>query len=516
MKRALISVSDKRGAAEFAGSLAALGYEIVSTGGTLAAVREAGVAAKSVSDITGFPECLGGRVKTLHPMLHGGILAVRSSASHMDELVALGIGTIDIVAVNLYPFKETILRPGAPLAEAVENIDIGGPSMIRAAAKNYAGVAVVCDPDDYGAVIRELSEDGGISHRTRFRLAAKAFAYTAAYDALIADYLGKRADTPPFGGTLTLTYEKRQPLRYGENPHQSAAFYAETGAGAGTLAAAEFLHGKELSFNNISDLNGALALVREFAEPTAVAVKHGNPCGVGSAGTIRAAYLKAYAADTVSIFGGIIALNRPVDAATAAEIHKIFVEIVCAPDFSEDALAILRQKKNIRLLRLPGMSERPAGYDMRKVSGGLLVQEPDDADLDPSALAVVTRRAPTDSETADLRFAWKIVKHVRSNAIAIAKGGQSVGIGAGQVNRVWAAKQAVEHAAEFLGADALRGAALASDAFFPFPDSVEAAAAAGVSAIIHPGGSRNDQASIDVCDANGIAMVVTGIRHFKH
>ena len=520
--RALISVSDKTEVVEFAGALAGLGCEIISTGGTFQALKEAGVPAISVSDVTGFPECLAGRVKTLHPAIHGGILAMRDSEEHMGQLKSLGIGAIDIVAVNLYPFKETILREGADLPLAIENIDIGGPAMLRSAAKNHRDVAVVCDPGDYGAVIAELRADGCVSYETRFRLALKAFEHTAAYDAMIAEYL--RSEYSRSVGNIllpdnpTFTYEKVQGLRYGENPHQKAAYYKETNPWEGALTRAEQLHGKELSFNNINDADGALSCLREFAEPTVVAVKHANPCGVGSAGMIAEAWRKAYEADPVSVFGGIIAANRTIDEETAEGISKIFVEIMIAPGYTEGAFAILAGKQNIRLLRLGAIEGcPPAGsLDVKKVDGGILVQDIDAGLFDEASLRIVTKKSPSESEMEDLRFAMKVVKHVKSNAIVVAKGGMTLGIGPGQTNRIGAARIALSGPDIDAGRRDMAGAVMASDAYFPFEDCVAAAAEAGVTAIIQPGGSKNDEDSIRKCDELGIAMAFTGVRHFRH
>lgn len=516
--RALISVSDKGGVVEFARALAGLGFEIVSTGGTLAALAGAGVAVTSVSEVTGFPECLGGRVKTLHPAVHGGILAVRDDAEHMAQLEGLGIGTIDLVAINLYPFKETILREDVTLALAVENIDIGGPTMLRSAAKNHRDVVVVCDPADYGAVLAELEAGGaGVSYETKYRLALKVFEHTAAYDAMIAAYL-RSVKGLPLPDNPTFTYEKVQTLRYGENPHQQAAYYKEVKPWRGALTGAEQLHGKELSFNNIGDTNGALACLREFAEPTVVAVKHANPCGVGSAGSIADAYRRAYEADPVSIFGGIIAANRTVDRETAEEIAKIFAEIVVAPDFSEEALAVLTEKKNLRLLRLADIAEQvpPGSLDIRSVDGGILVQDVDTGLRGEANLRVVTAKQPGERELADMRFAMKVVKHVKSNAIVVAKDGRTLGVGPGQTNRIGAARIALAGPDLEEGPRDMTGAVMASDAFFPFEDCVEAAAAAGITAIIQPGGSLKDEDSIRKCDELGLAMVFTGERHFRH
>lgn len=518
MKRALISVSDKTGIVEFAKELSALGVEIISTGGTHKVLEKAGLKVIGISDITGFPECLDGRVKTLHPSIHAGLLAIRGNTEHMKQLEELKIDTIDIVVVNLYPFKQTMLKEGVTREEAIENIDIGGPTMIRAAAKNYQDVAVVIDPKDYGKVITELKETGNVSLATKFYLCAKVFMHTAHYDSLIAGYIKKEAGIEQFPDTLSLTYEKVQEMRYGENPHQNAAFYKEVGNTKGLLTDAVQLHGKELSFNNINDTNGALELLKEFSEPTIVACKHANPCGVGSAQTIYKAYLKAYNSDPVSIFGGIIVANREIDKATAEEISKIFVEIVLAPSFSKEALELLEKKKNIRILTLESIEKKqPAGsIDIKKVSGGILVQDIDNELLHEEELKVVTKRQPSQKEMEDLLFTWKMVKYTKSNGIAIGKDMQSVGIGPGQVNRIWACQQAIEHGTKHLGAETVKGAVLASDAFFPFSDCVEECAKAGITAIIQPGGSVRDQESIDACDKAGIAMVFTAMRHFRH
>ncbi|MBE6008271.1 MAG: bifunctional phosphoribosylaminoimidazolecarboxamide formyltransferase/IMP cyclohydrolase [Lachnospiraceae bacterium] len=517
MKRVLISVSDKTGIVDFSKKLVENGYEIVSTGGTATALKDAGLPVIGISEVTGFPECLDGRVKTLHPAIHAGLLAMRDNKEHMEQIEKLNIKPIDMVVVNLYPFKQTVLKEGVTREEAIENIDIGGPTMLRAAAKNWQDVAVVTNPADYDGIIAEIVETGDISKKTKFELSAKVFAHTAHYDSLIASYMAKQAGFDLFTETMSLTYEKVQDMRYGENPHQRAAFYKEIGAVKGSLAAAKQLHGKELSFNNINDANGALELLKEYEEPTVVACKHANPCGVGSADTIHEAYLKAYNSDPVSVFGGIIVANREVDEATATEINKIFVEIVVAPSFTEKAIEVLSAKANIRLLELPSIMEKqPAdALDIKKVAGGILVQEVD-RPLLGEELKVVTKRKPTEKEMEDMLFAWKMVKFTKSNGIAIGKDKQSVGIGPGQVNRIWACKQAIEHGTDHLGADFVKGAALASDAFFPFPDCVEECAKAGITAIIQPGGSIKDQASIDACDAAGITMVFTGMRHFRH
>ncbi|GAE89738.1 bifunctional phosphoribosylaminoimidazolecarboxamide formyltransferase/IMP cyclohydrolase [Acetivibrio straminisolvens] len=513
VKRALISVSDKTGIVEMAKELQNMGVEIISTGGTAKTLSDAGIKVINISDVTGFPECLDGRVKTLHPNVHAGILAMRSNEEHMKQLKELNIETIDMVIINLYPFKQTILKENIELEEAIENIDIGGPTMIRAAAKNYQDVAVIVDPSDYNAILEELKTSKDISLKTKFKLAYKVFEHTSHYDTLIAKYLRDKIGEEVFPETLSLTFEKVQDMRYGENPHQKAVFYKEVGANVGCITAAKQLHGKELSYNNINDANGAIEIIKEFDEPTVVAVKHANPCGVASASNIYDAYVKAYEADPVSIFGGIIAANREIDEKTAEEINKIFVEIVIAPSFTEGALNVLTQKKNIRLLQLENISSKlPHGtYDMKKVAGGLLVQNYNSELLNMDDLKVVTEKKPTHEEMEDLIFAMKVVKHTKSNGIALAKGKQTIGVGPGQTNRVTACKIAIEY-----GGERTKGAVLASDAFFPFADCVEAAAAAGITAIIQPGGSIRDQESIDACNKYGIAMVFTGMRHFKH
>ncbi|MDR0851033.1 MAG: bifunctional phosphoribosylaminoimidazolecarboxamide formyltransferase/IMP cyclohydrolase [Clostridiales Family XIII bacterium] len=529
--RALISVSDKTGVIEFAKALEALDVEIISTGGTYKALEDAGVKVTGISDVTGFPECLDGRVKTLHPAVHGGILAMREKPEHMQQIKDLGIETIDVIAINLYPFKQTIRKPDVTLAEAIENIDIGGPTMLRSAAKNHKDVLVICDPKDYTQVITELKESGGeaggVSYDTKYRLALKVFEHTASYDAMIAEYLRQEGDIP-LPENPTFTFEKIQDLRYGENPHQHASYYAEVRPRAGALVNAKQLHGKELSFNNINDTNGALDTLREFDEPTVVAVKHANPCGVGSAGDIHHAYLKAYEADPVSIFGGIVAANRIIDAATAEEIGKIFVEIVIAPGFTDEAQEILTKKPSIRLLALEHINDKlPAGQiDIKKIDGGLLIQDKDLELYDDEALVVVTKLKPTEKELEDLKFAMKVVKHTKSNAIVIAYDKMTLGVGPGQTNRIGSVEIAVKGTgaadpdADASGEDIslrdLNGSVLASDAFFPFDDCVTAAAAAGIKAIIQPGGSVRDEDSIKRADELGIAMVFTGVRHFKH
>ena len=518
VKRALISVSDKTGIVEFAQKLNDLGVSIISTGGTFKVLKEAGIPVINISDVTGFPECLDGRVKTLHPNIHAGLLAMRSNPEHMKQVEELNVELIDMVVVNLYPFKQTIMKPDVTLADAIENIDIGGPTMLRAAAKNYQDVSVVIDPTDYEQVLSEIKETGAVSVKTNFYLAAKVFNHTAYYDTMIANYLRDKAGLPKYPDTISMTFEKVQDMRYGENPHQSAAFYKEVGNSDGMLSGIEQLHGKELSFNNINDLHGALELLKEFDEEhTVVACKHSNPCGVASGKDIHEAYVRAYNTDPVSIFGGILCANRKIDKATAEEISKIFLEIVLAPDFDDDALEVLEQKKNIRLLKLKDvMKKQPeTAYDVKKVSGGILIQDID-SKLLGDELKVVTDRKPTEKEMEDLLFTWKVVKFTKSNGIAIGKDKQSVGIGPGQVNRIWATEQAIDHGTKQLGADVVKGAVLASDAFFPFDDCVEAAHKAGITAIIQPGGSKRDQDSIDACNKYGIAMVFTGMRHFRH
>lgn len=512
IKRALISVSDKTGIIDFAKELTKLGVEIISTGGTAKALEEAGMKVIGISEITGYPECLDGRVKTLHPKIHGGLLAIRDKAEHMDKLKELEIDTIDMVVVNLYPFRKTIEKEGVELAEAIENIDIGGPSMLRAAAKNYKYVTVVIDPSDYVKVLDEIKDKGNTTETTRFQLAAKVFSHTASYDTLIGNYLWEKAGLPKYPDIVTMTFEKAQDLRYGENPHQDAAYYREMKVPAGAIAKAVQLHGKELSFNNINDANAALETLKEFSEPAVVALKHANPCGVGVGSSIYEAYMKAYEGDPVSIFGGIIALNREVDEKTAAEINKLFAEIVIAPAYSAEALSILTSKKNVRIMKLDDISAvSEKEIDIKKVGGGMLIQDADVKDFDPSDIKYVTDKKPTEKELQDMLFAWKVVKHVKSNAIVVAKDGKTLGIGPGQTNRIWPTEMSLERAGE-----KARGAILASDAFFPFNDVVMAAAKAGITAIIQPGGAMRDQESIDACNKAGIAMIFTGMRHFKH
>lgn len=510
MKRALISVYDKTGIVDFAKELVKLDWEIISTGGTARELNNAGIKVIDISEITGFPECFDGRVKTLHPKIHGGLLALRDNKQHVEQMNKLGVQPVDMVVNNLYPFKQTLLKNNVTHQDIIENIDIGGPSMLRAAAKNYAYVTVIVDPADYTKVLEELKERGEICKLSNEYLAAKVFQHTAHYDALIASYFNQKTGID-FPDTYTATYEKKQELRYGENPHQEAAFYTEIKDTEGTLSNAEKLHGKELSFNNINDTNGALEALKEFEEPTVVAVKHANPCGIGSAETISDAYAKAYKADTVSIYGGIIAANREIDEVAAEMMSKIFIEVVVAPSYSTAALERLKKKKNLRILRLPQIEKNNyQTHNTKKVLGGILAQEIDSI-LIKDELKVVTKRKPTDDEMQDLLFGWKVVKHIKSNGIVLAKNKATVGVGPGQVNRIWALENSIKQ-----GDEHVEGSVLASDAFFPFSDSVEAAAAAGITAIIQPGGSIRDKDSIEAADKHNIAMVFTGIRHFKH
>ncbi len=510
-KRALISVSDKTGILEFAKELIAQGFEILSTGGTADLLHKAGLPVTAVSDVTGFPECLDGRVKTLHPAIHGGLLARRDLPEHMAQIAELGIQPIDLVVINLYPFKATVMNPDVTLPEAIEQIDIGGPSMLRSAAKNHADVFVIVDPVDYQRVLEALKAPEESYKELRYQLAVKVFQHTAAYDALIAEYLMKAGNINPWADKLTLTFEKVQDLRYGENPHQNAAFYKQPLPVAGCIAQGEQLHGKELSYNNIADGDAAMTIIREFTEPAVVAVKHANPCGVAVGQTVLESYQKAYDADPVSIYGGIVALNRTVDLPTALELEKTFLEIILAPGFTADALEILQKKKNIRLIRMDESAFGPTDerYGFKRVTGGLLVQDINRATYDK--LETVTERTPGEAELKALIFAWNVCKHVKSNAIVLAKGGTTTGIGPGQVNRVGALEIAVGQA----GKKAI-GSVLASDAFFPFADSIEAAAKAGISAIIQPGGAMRDQEVIDAANKHGIVMIFTGTRHFNH
>jgi len=532
IRRALLSVSDKRGVVELGRALAELEVEILSTGGTAAALAAAGVPVVQVSDYTGSPEILEGRVKTLHPRIHGGLLG-RPTAAHEREMADHAIGPIDLVAVNLYPFEATIAKGAVPLDEAIENIDIGGPSMLRSAAKNHERVTVVVDPADYPGVIAELRAGGGeVSAPRRLALARKAFTHTAAYDGAIAAYLSSIDDAAADARTqaptrralpdaLTVQWRRLYELRYGENPHQKAAFYADArsplpsvASDRPNIAMAEVLGGKQLWYNNILDLDAALGLVLEFAEPTAVVVKHNNPCGVASAATLDAAYAAARAADPVSAFGGIVAVNREVDAALARLLVETFLECVVAPGYAEAARAILGDKKNLRLVQATGSWTPRAGdaaWSVRTIAGGALVQTVDTALTDISATKVVTRRGPSDAESADLAFAWRVAKHVKSNAIVFARDKVTLAIGAGQMSRVDSVR-----ICELKAGEKLRGGAVASDAFFPFRDGVDVLARAGATAVIQPGGSVRDEEVIAAADEHGLAMVVTGTRHFRH
>ncbi len=509
-KRVLISVSDKTGLVEFAQELDVLGYTIISTGGTAKAIEEAGIPVTKVSEVTGFPEILEGRVKTLHPFIHAGILA-KGEKSHFDQLAELKIEPFDLVVVNLYPFRETVAKPDVSLEEAIENIDIGGPSMVRAAAKNYGRVAVVVNPEEYPAIIAQLKEKGEIDLATRQALALQAFTHTAFYDMAISQYLSKIVKPDSFPDAWFMGGEKLQELRYGENPHQKAAFYGFPGNVEGTVAGAQQLQGKELSYNNLVDVQAAWAIASEFAEPAVAIIKHTNPCGTALGVDLCQAYQRAFAADPVSAFGGIIGLNQRVDKETAQEIVKTFMEAVIAPSFEPDALEILSSKKNLRLLAMGEQKPQDQPYWVEPVSGGFLVQEWDVAQLDIEQFEVVTEKKPDQATLEELAFAWKVVKHVKSNAIVLTKDKATLGVGAGQMNRVGAAAIALEQAKE-----QTQGSVLASDAFFPFADTVELAAKNGVKAIIQPGGSIRDQESIDKANEYGIAMVFTGRRHFKH
>jgi phosphoribosylaminoimidazolecarboxamide formyltransferase/IMP cyclohydrolase len=517
IKQALLSVSDKTGIVEFARGLAASGVALISTGGTAQRLKEAGLKVTEVADHTGFPEMLDGRVKTLHPKVHGGILARRDAPGHMEALAKAGIPTIDLVVVNLYPFSATVARPGCTLAEAIENIDIGGPAMVRSAAKNYQHVAVVTDPADYGPVLKEMAAAAGaLGGETRLRLAQKAFSHTARYDGAISNYLtsleasGARSRFPQ---RLNLQFERLQAMRYGENPHQEAAFYRDLQPAPGSLGGYRQLQGKELSYNNVADADAAWECVKSFEEPACVIVKHANPCGVAVADTGAGAYRKAFATDPTAAFGGIIAFNRELDGAAAQAVTQHFVEVVVAPGITPDAARLLAGKANIRVLEValvPGAND----YDFKRVGGGLLVQVPDTAGVTASGLKVVTRAKPNAAQIADLVFAWRVAKFVKSNAIVFCGGGQTLGVGAGQMSRVDSARIAVIKAES--AKLTLKGSVVASDAFFPFRDGVDVVAGAGAAAIIQPGGSQRDEEVIAAADEHGIAMVFTGIRHFRH
>jgi phosphoribosylaminoimidazolecarboxamide formyltransferase/IMP cyclohydrolase len=510
IKRALISVSDKKGIEQLAKSLNEMGVEILSTGGTASLLKKEGIPVLSVSEYTGFPEMLDGRVKTLHPKIHGALLGIRSNKEHVKKMEEFNIKPIDMVIVNLYPFEETIAKEGCTLIEAIENIDIGGPTMLRSAAKNYNDVTVIIDPEDYDEVQKEMKEKGGnVSSETNFRLAKKVFQTTARYDGAISNYLGSLEEK--FPRTLSLQFEKSQDLRYGENPHQKAAFYKERDIESPCVSNATQLQGKELSFNNILDLDAALQTVNEFQETAAVIIKHNNPCGVAiSDKSLPDAYCKAKQCDPTSAFGGVVGLNQKVDSNTAKEITSTFIEALIAPGYDEDALKILKEKKDLRVLQVPplkGYAKRV--HDMKKVLGGLLVQDLDMVDF--KSLEVVTKRKPTEEDLKALRFAWKVCKHVKSNAIVYTTSDQVVGIGAGQMSRVDSSNIAVMKACL-----PTEGSVLASDAMFPFRDGVDAAAKAGVKAIIQPGGSIRDEEIIDAANEHNIAMVFTKMRHFRH
>jgi phosphoribosylaminoimidazolecarboxamide formyltransferase / IMP cyclohydrolase len=509
---ALISVSDKRGVVDFARGLHQLGFKIISSGGTAREISSAKVPVTAVSDYTGFPEMLDGRVKTLHPKVHAGILAVRGNAAHTGKLKEHDIPHIDVVAVNLYPFRETVADPTATFDDAIENIDVGGPTLVRAAAKNHAAVTVIVDPADYGPVLGELKGNGSVSAATRRGLALKAFAHTAEYDCSIHSYLCGKFSPDSFPNELTLAMPKAYDLRYGENPHQRAAFYVE-GSGECCVANAEVIsEGKQLSFNNIIDANSALELVKEFEAPAAVIVKHLNPSGVGVAGSIHEAYALAHSTDAMSAFGCVVALNREPDEKTASDIASTFVEIVIAPAFSPKALAILASKPKMRILAVGPIRKTSAGaLDYRRVVGGMLVQGPDQREVTERDFKLVSARKPTRAEVDDMLFAWKVCRHTKSNSIIFAAGGRTVGIGAGQMSRVDAVKIASMKAGPLA-----RGAAMASDAFFPFRDGIDEAAKAGVSAILHPGGSIRDDEVVKAANEHGMAMVVTGVRCFLH
>jgi phosphoribosylaminoimidazolecarboxamide formyltransferase/IMP cyclohydrolase len=521
IRRALLSVSDKENLEALARCLVDLRVELISTGGTRKALTNAGIAVTDLAEVTGFPEMLDGRVKTLHPRVHGGILAIRDNPQHMKTLAAHGIQPIDMVVVNLYPFEATAARPGTSHEEIIENIDIGGPSMVRSAAKNYYDVAVMTDPVQYEAVIVELRRnDGALSLETREKLAAVAFARTAAYDRDISAYFARRAAIEGFPPELTLHFKRKQILRYGENPHQQAAFYIEPGLKHACVAGAESLHGKELSYNNILDLDSALNLVREFDAPAAAIIKHNNPCGAAVGASLVEAFHQALEGDPLSAYGGVIAFNREVDEATAMQMTEPnrFIECVIAPEFSGEAFKVLTirpsWKKSVRLVRtgpLGPLADPRRRLDFRRVDGGLLVQDRDLASEDLATAKIATNRAPTDLELADLRFAWLACKHVKSNAIVLAKHGMLVGVGAGQMSRVDSVHMAVRKAG-----DRTRGSVMASDAFFPFRDNIDEAAKAGVTAVVQPGGSMRDGESIQACDENGMAMLLTGVRHFRH
>ncbi|MBO4817571.1 MAG: bifunctional phosphoribosylaminoimidazolecarboxamide formyltransferase/IMP cyclohydrolase [Bacteroidales bacterium] len=510
--RALISVSDKTGVVEFAKELVALGWEILSTSGTMKMLKEAGVPVTSVSDVTGFPEICDGRVKTLHPKIHGALLARRDIEDHMNQLKANGIEKIDLVCVNLYPFRETIAKPDVTMEDAVEHIDIGGPSMLRSAAKNWASVTVLVNPSDYATVISELKANGNTTPETRLQLSAKAYTHTAEYDMAISAYMRAQAG---LSEKLFLEFEEKQALRYGENPHQEAKFYKSLNTVPYSLATAEQLNGKELSYNNIQDANAALCIVREFSEPFCVGLKHMNPCGSAVGKDVVDAWQKTYEGDKTSIFGGIVAFNREVNLAVAELLKPIFLEIIMAPSFAPDALELLSTKKNLRLLKVDMSSKGGVQKQYVSVNGGLLVQNQDIDTKKVVAEMCVTEAKPTAAQLADLDFGWHIVKHVKSNSIVIAKNGMTYGVGAGQMNRIGSAEIALKQASATLGGN-LEGCVMASDGFFPFDDCVDIAAQYGIKAIVQPGGSVRDEDSIKKANENGITMLMTGERHFKH
>ena len=516
IRRALLSVSDKRGIVELAQGLCELGVELISTGGTARALAEAGIAVRAIEDFTGFPEIMDGRVKTLHPRLYGGLLARRDEDEHLRAAAEQGIEPVDLVCVNLYPFEQTIAQPDVSEQEAIENIDIGGPTMIRAAAKNSDFAAVLVDPEDYGVVLEELRGSGGtLSLTTRKRLAARAFACTARYDAVISSWFALRTSESTFPESWRDAYEKVSDLRYGENPHQEAAFYARVGSPTHLLAGVRQLHGKELSFNNLLDLSSARELVEEFAEPACAIVKHNNPCGCAIGDTAQTAYEKAFACDPQSAYGGVIALNRPVDHACAQQLAGQFIEVLLAPGYDPEALELLQEKKNVRLLELADWPEPSHEVESKAVIGGQLVQTRDLVTETREQMRVASKREPSESQWRDMLFAWKVCQHVRSNAIVIVKGTATIGIGAGQMSRVDAVRIAIEKARSFQP-EALGGSALASDAFFPFDDGPRLALEAGVEAIIQPGGSVRDELSTAAVEEAQATMVFTDRRHFRH
>ena len=511
--KALLSVYDKTGIVELGRKLAAAGVEMISTGGTHQSLTEdGGLPVRQVAEVTGSPEILDGRVKTLHPVIHAGLLARRDRPEHLSQLAKHGIDPIDLVVVNLYPFVATINRPDVTLEEALDNIDIGGPTMLRAAAKNHPFVAVIVDPDDYDWVAEKVTGTG-LSSDDRRRLAAKAFQHVAAYDAAVAAYLTTTPEADALPDKLSINLKQSTVLRYGENPHQPGALYVPDGVTSGGVAQARQLHGRELSFNNLMDADAAWRVVNDFADPTAVVIKHANPCGLAGHPDQLLAYQRAYEGDTVSAFGGIVGFNRPVTAATAEAMAPIFYEVVVAPDYEPEALEVLKKKRNLRILAVDPVPQGANGktYDVRPISGGMLVQTPDIIDEDPSTWKTATDRTPTPGELQDLAFAWTAVKHIKSNAIVFAKDQTLVGMGAGQPNRVVSV-----HLCQRIAGDKARGSVLASDAFFPFPDNIQLAAEAGVTAIVQPGGSIRDDEVVEAANQHGLAMVFTGIRHFRH